>query len=106
MGDIRLGYPAAGIRYRDHHAFLGGLYPHGDGAALFRMTHGVIQQDHQHLLDPVRVRKPVHCRPVVQGQMDALLFRRRGIAAHHVAEQLLHIYPHDLDILRPRLEPG
>ena len=76
-----------------------------DGAALSGIAHGVVKEDHQHLLDPIRVGD--HVGEVflhIQFQPDALLLGVLAVALVHVVDEFAHVEGGFFHIFRAGLE--
>ena len=77
-----------------------------DGAAVSGIPHGVIQQDHQYLFDPIGIGDNIGQLLVhVQLQMDALLLGVLPVALIHVVDELTDVEGGFLHIFGAGLEP-
>ena len=78
-----------------------------DGAAVSGVSHGVVQQDHQNLFDPVGIGDHVGQLLVhIELQMDTLLLGVLPVALVHVVDELADVEGGFLHIFRAGLEPG
>ena len=71
------------------------------------IAHGVVKEDHQHLLDPIRIGD--HVRKIllhIQFQLDALLLGVLTVALIHVVDELSQTEGGFFHVFRAGLEPG